>query len=362
MTHPNTHRFLIVRLGSLGDVIHGIPVAAALRERYPVARIDWMVDPRYVDVLGLVRGLNAAIPVNPRRPLATVSTLRGLRSVRYTAAIDLQGLLKSATLARLAGAWQTIGMPKPHLREPMAETFYTDIADPGDKTHVVFKNLSLLAPLGIRQPRPMFPLVRLGTDIVEAARARVGGDDYVLINPGAAWPNKRWPAERFGALASAIRGMTGVRSLVLWGPGEEPLATAVVDASGGAAVASPPTSVVDLFGLAARARLLVSGDTGPLHIATATGTPVVAIFGPTITERNGPWSADDITVSSTAQCVCLYKRKCRRKSPCIDDIAVPDVVDAVRRRLERPATRPSSDNDGVAGDVDDADAAGGFGI
>ena len=102
MTHPNIHRFLIVRLGSLGDVIHGIPVAAALRERYPFARIDWMVDPRYVELLGLVRGLNAAIPVDPRRRLRSLmATIRGLRRVRYTAAVDLQGLLKSAVLARL---------------------------------------------------------------------------------------------------------------------------------------------------------------------------------------------------------------------------------------------------------------------
>src|SRR5262245_16932491 len=158
MTHPNTHRFLIVRLGSLGDVIHGIPVAAALRERFPESRIDWLVDPRYVPLLSLVKGLNAAIPIDPRRhPAALWSTVSGLRRVRYTAAIDLQGLIKSAALARLAGAWQTIGFPRPHLREPLAARLYTDTSDPADRAHVVFKNLSLLSPLGVRTPRAEFP-------------------------------------------------------------------------------------------------------------------------------------------------------------------------------------------------------------
>ena len=342
MTHPNIHRFLIVRLGSLGDVIHGIPVAAALRERYPFARIDWMVDPRYVELLGLVRGLNAAIPVNPRRrPRALMATLRGMRRVRYTAAIDLQGLLKSAVLARLAGAWQTIGLTREHLREPMARTFYTDMADPGAHTHVVFKNLSLLKPLGIREARPSFPLAIPDSPAVDAARDAAGADEYALINPGAAWPNKRWPAERFGDLASSLRESSGLRSLVLWGPGEERLASSVVDASRGAAVLSPPTTIVDLFALAARARLVVSGDTGPLHIAAATGTPVVALFGPTLTERNGPWLPDDITVSRTGQCKCLYQRRCRIGKPCINDIELREVLDAVQERLRRPDARTS---------------------
>jgi lipopolysaccharide heptosyltransferase I len=343
MTHPNIHRFLIVRLGSLGDVIHGIPVAAALRERYPFARIDWMVDPRYVELLGLVRGLNAAIPVNPRRrPRALMATLRGMRRVRYTAAIDLQGLLKSAVLARLAGAWQTIGLTREHLREPMARTLYTDMADPGTHTHVVFKNLSLLKPLGIREARPSFPLAIPDSPAVDAARDAAAADDYVIINPGAAWPNKRWPAERFGDLASSLRESSGLRSLVLWGPGEERLASSVVDASRGAAVLSPPTTIVDLFALAASARLVVSGDTGPLHLAVAAGTPVVALFGPTLTERNGPWSPDDITLSRTAQCRCLYQRRCRIGKPCINDIELREVVEAVQERLRRPDARLSS--------------------
>jgi len=340
MTHPNIHRFLIVRLGSLGDVIHGIPVAAALRERYPFARIDWMVDPRYVALLGLVRGLNAAIPVNPRRRLRSLmATIRGLRRVRYTAAVDLQGLLKSAVLARLAGAWQTIGLPREHLREPLARTFYTDTADPGAHTHVVFRNLSLLKPLGIREPRPVFPLAIPDSAVVEAARESVGADDYLLINPGAAWPNKRWPPEQLAVVASTLAERHALRSVVLWGPGERDLAEQVVKAAGGTALLSPKTSIADLVALARGAAIMVSGDTGPTHIAAAVGTPLVGIYGPTRPERNGPWRPADVTVSRANTCECHHLRRCRRQTMCLMDIAAAEVLDAVERRLSAERTR-----------------------
>ncbi len=220
-----------------------------------------------------------------------LSTLRGLRRVNYFATFDLQGLVKSAVLARAAGAGKTIGFPRAHLRERLARLWYTDMPEPGEHTHVVFKNLTLLAPLGVRELHPTFPIDVPWTETFEEVQGRFGREGYVLLNPAAAWPNKRWPPARFGAVAAAIAASVGLRSLVLWGPGEETLARAVVEESRGAAELSPPTTITDLFGIARSARLMVSGDTGPLHIAAAVGTPIVALFGPTISERNGPWSA-----------------------------------------------------------------------
>ena len=162
----------------------------------------------------------------------------------------------------------------------------------------------------------------------------MGASGFALLNPGAAWPNKRWPPARFGALAAALRARTGLPSLVLWGPHEKPLAEAVVAASEGAAALTPATHIVDIFGVAKAARIVVSGDTGPLHIACAVGTPAVALFGPTFAERNGPWDAADIVVSRTGTCECLYQRQCRRSAPCIDDITGDEVLGAVLRRLE----------------------------
>ena len=335
MTQSPSHRFLLVRLGALGDVIHGIPVAAALRERFPSARIDWMVHPRYAELLQHVTALSAVVPVDPRRDgLRLVSLVRQLRGVDYMAAIDMQGLVKSAVLARAVGAWQTIGFPRQALRETPARVFYSDTPDPGDHPHVVYRNLSLLSPLGIRQVVPTFPLAIPDSDAVQEVRRRFPGRGYAVLNPGAGWPNKQWPPVRFGAVAAALRDACDLRSIVLWGPGEERLAGRVVETSRGAAELAPATRMLDLFGLARHARVVVAGDTGPLHIASAVGTPVVALFGPTRAERNGPWSPADIVVSRTADCVCLYARRCRRGQPCIEDIGVDEVAVAVRRRIE----------------------------
>jgi ADP-heptose:LPS heptosyltransferase len=278
--------------------------------------------------------LNDAIPVNPRTSVAALlGTIRRLRRAGYDAAVDLQGLLKSAVLARAAGARRVIGFPREHLREPVSRFFYDEMPDPGVEPHVIRKNLALMRALGVEDLRVAFPLKPTRTVTGDTAVAGFGPEGYALINPGAAWPNKRWPPQRFGALAAEIRERIGVRSLVLWGPGEEGVASLVVSSSRGAAELSPRTSIVDIFAIARRATLMVSGDTGPLHIAAAVGTPVVALFGPTFSERNGPWSSDDITISRAARCVCHYERKCRLLQPCIDDIAVDEVVSAAEYRV-----------------------------
>jgi lipopolysaccharide heptosyltransferase I len=335
---PNADRhFLIVRLGSLGDVIHGIPAAAALRCAYPHARVDWLVDPRYVELLNLVECIDRRVPFDPRDLLrggtGAWAVVRELRRTQYDAVIDLQGLLKSAVLSRLVRAQQTIGFPRSHLREPLARLFYTQTPDPGSASHVIDKNLALVAALGVVDHTVRFPVAIPRTPTVTLATERVGAAEYALINPSAAWPNKRWPPARFGAVAAAIHRDFGLRSLVLWGPGEESLADAVVAASAGGAETAPPTTITDLVGLARGARLMVSGDTGPLHIAGAVGTPIVALFGPTFPERNGPWSPRDVVVSRVSQCSCRYERRCHNATPCIDDISVSEVCDAVGRRL-----------------------------
>jgi heptosyltransferase I len=331
--------FLIVRLGSLGDVVHGIPVAAALRQEFPSSRIDWMVDPRYLELLNLVKGIDRKIPVDPRAikhgpgRVRFKHTLRELREADYDAVIDLQGLLKSAMLARSVRGRRTIGFPRKHLREPLARVFYTVAPDPGEATHVIYKNLALLAPLKVTDRRLRFPIEIPRTPTLLQVVQRFQPDGYVLINPGAAWPNKQWPPERFGEVAAAIARDFGWRSLVLWGPGEQELAHGVVAASSGAADPSPPTTITDLVGIARHARMMISGDTGPLHIAGAVNTPIVSLYGPTQPERNGPWGLYDVAISRVQQCSCVYERKCKKTERCIDDISVAEVMSAVHRRV-----------------------------
>jgi len=168
---------------------------------------------------------------------------------------------------------------------------------------------------------------------VAGAVARQTGGRYALLNPGAAWPTKRWPAARLAAVAVALRDAHALSSVVLWGPGEESLARDVVDASAGAAMLSPRTSIADLVALARGASLFISGDTGPAHIAAAVGTPIVGIYGPTRPSRNGPWAPDDLTVSRDAVCQCHHLRRCKLETMCLADIEVDEVLTAIDRRL-----------------------------
>src|SRR5438477_1595799 len=183
---PYVNGFLIVRLGSLGDVVHGIPVAAALRHEFPNSRVDWMVDPRYVELLDLVKGIDRRIGVDPRAIKHGAGrqrfreTLRELRDADYDAVIDLQGLLKSAMLARSVRGRRTIGFPHKHLREKLARLFYTEAPDPGDATHVIYKNLALLTPLKVVDRRLRFPLDIPHTPTVMEAADRFAPDASVL--------------------------------------------------------------------------------------------------------------------------------------------------------------------------------------
>jgi lipopolysaccharide heptosyltransferase I len=327
-------RFLIVRLGSMGDVIHAIPAVASLRARHPGARIDWLIDPRYAAVPQLVRGVDQAIPIDTRGSVGNMlRAIRRLRESRYEAVVDLQGLIKSAVLARAAGARRTIGFPRDRLREPIARVFYTETPDPGRDPHVIAKNLGVMRALGVEDVHVTFPVNVPGTRTGDRAAAAFGSDGYAVIHPGAAWPNKRWPPERFGAAAAGIRARIGLRSLVLWGPGEENLASLVAAASKGSADVSPRTSIVDLFAITRGAKLMIAGDTGPMHVAASVGTPIVGLFGPTLAERSGPCSRADIVVSRTSQCSCRDERRCRVRQRCIDDIGVDEVVSAAEARV-----------------------------
>ena len=333
---------LIVRLGALGDVVHAVPAAAALRRAFPDARIDWLVDARHRGMVDLVEGIDAVVPLGSASARGWLDVVPRLRGRRYDAALDLQGLMKSAILARASGATRVIGFSIWHLREKTARPFYSEV-DPGSEgregdEHVIRKNLALLRPLGVETAAIEFPLRHTASPALDEVRQACAGRPFALINPGAAWPNKRWPAERFGELAQFLRNVRNVHAVVLWGPDERALAGSVVQASGGAASLAPATTLPDLLALSREAVLLISGDTGPLHIAAAAATPIVAIFGPTDPDRNGPWSPHDIVVSRYAACGCHYKRRCRRRTWCLDDVTVAEVTAAVQQRLA-PAAR-----------------------
>lgn len=360
-------KILIVRLSALGDIVHALPVLAAIKRAMPAAQVDWLVEENYASILSIASGLHRRIIVRARRSFETEDAIsfggwRGYHAAAsylwnqdYDVALDLQGLIKSSIWARISFATRVVGFDEPNLREPQAAFLYSETVTPQGRPagqqanrpaghqvigpsaqHIIHKNLSILSALGIKPDSIEMPMQPHASADTTAAIDTAGGSlGYIVLNPGAAWPNKRWPPERFGALAAALKERTGLRTLVTWGPSEHALATAVANASSGAASLAPATSVSDLAVLMREATLVVSGDTGPLHIAAAMGTPLVGLYGPTWPERNGPWHPDDVVVSRATVCVCHHKRQCLRGAPCINEITLDEVVAASRKRLAR---------------------------
>lgn len=333
-------RVLVVRLGSLGDLVHTLPAVAAIARAQPGMAIDWLVDEVHRPFVELVPVVSDVVALEGRTTRAWLDVRVRLRERRYDVALDFQGLLKSAALARLSGAARVIGFDRQALREAAAAPFYTEQAAVGESGHVIEKNLRLAAVLGA-SPAPMsFPIRDVASPVLDNLPPEIRSR-FVLLNGGAAWPNKRWPPERLGRIAAWLRDTHGLASLVLWGPGEEALAAAIAAASHGAAMTAPETNLADLVALGRRAHLMVSGDTGPTHVAAAVGAPVVALFGPTNPRRNGPWDDDDVTISRYEACDCHYARACRRDDAhwCLSTIAEADVRAAIDTRLARAAAR-----------------------
>jgi heptosyltransferase-1 len=330
---------LIVRLSAIGDVVHTLPALSALRGHG--WEVGWAVEPPARPLLEGHPRLDhlTAIPgARAFRLGAARAAASALRSRAYDAALDFQGLWKSALWARVSGARRVIGWSRRWRREPLSAVLAREHVDlPPAATHVIDENLALLRPLGIEAVGGReFALPRYAAEAETVdrglAEAGVAPDALVILNPGGGWPEKLWPAESFGALARALRER-GLRPLVTWGPGEEPLADRVVAASGGAAARCFPTTLRGLVELARRARLLVAGDTGPMHLACAVQTPVVALFGPTDPARNGPFAPDDVVLRTPA--AAGGSDRFRVPSADMRSITVDQVLDAALRRLGR---------------------------
>jgi len=294
----------------MGDILHALPAATALRQAHPDWKIGWAVEPRWQALLRAdceVPAKSEAMPlvdrvhlINPkqwgRRPwhpetLADIRRVRReLREARYDVCVDLQGAIRSAVIGRWARAPRMIGEDRP--RERAARRLFGERV-PTTGRHVIEQAIEVLeAVAGDRLPM-VLPL--LPRDV--AAEAWVGRwisdrvkNPFVLINPGAGWGAKCWPAKRYGMAAKELAAR-GFGVVVNAGPEEVELGAQVITASGGAAVAVNPT-LSELIELTRNSSLMIAGDTGPLHLACALGKPVVGIFGPTDPQRNGPFGCD----------------------------------------------------------------------
>lgn len=328
--------FLIIRLSSLGDIIHTLPAFAALRRRFPKARIAWAVGSQGKAILDCVPGLDEILVVKGGKLLWNV---HGLHK-RDRVALDFQGLIKSGLLAELSRARTRIGFNKKNLREQLASIFYTDhIDEVSEDMSVIRKNLKLLEPLGIREEKFEFPL-RLPARAVSKVHSelkklgRKKGQKLVVCNMGAAWKTKRWPIARWVSFLQILKKKRPALFFVLlWGNTEEAEAARTVQARTGAP-AVPFLSIVEVMALLKQASLLVSGDTFVLQAACALAVPVVGIFGPTNPRRNGPFDAADLCAYHRKDCAPCYKRDCRQ-ADCLEEITAEEVAALALERLRR---------------------------
>jgi heptosyltransferase I len=330
-------RLLIVRLGAMGDVLHTLPAVHALRQAFPQAFIGWLIEERWAELLCAAgtahRGVRSALrPLVDevhtvdlkawRKSLFSSSTVQravtvwnDVRDAHYDAAVDLQGALRSGFLAQLSGARVVYGAAEP--RESPASLWYNRKLIARGR-HVIEQNCSVaggligsaqyagsmkLSPPEISRDLPCDPQVEAS---VEQDLEEHGVRDFAILNPGAGWGAKCWPAERYGEVASRLAAL-GICPLVNYGPGEEDLFRAVLAASRGRARPAKGT-ITKLIALTRRASLFIGGDTGPLHLAAALRVPVVAIFGPTDPARNGPYGTRSIVLRS-AESVTSHVRR-----------------------------------------------------
>jgi heptosyltransferase I len=322
-------RILIVRLGAIGDVVHALPALAALRRAMPEAHLAWAVERGgsakllkgnpcldqliELDLRGWRKGLSRWETFAAIREAGT-----RLRSPRFDLALDLQGLIKSALIPWLARIPRRIGFEREALREPLSALMLTEQVAADDADHVIKKNLRVAAHLGCELTGEYdFPIEIEPEDELFAGRQQDRFDGpFAILNPGGGWPTKLWSPDCFAAIADRLWEAYRIRPVITYGPGEEGLAQSIAGQSRTGAAVTLDSTLKQFFALARRARLFIGGDTGPMHLAAAAGTPIVAIFGPTSSRRNGPFSVDDVVIErSDLDCrTDCYRRACSHNS------------------------------------------------
>jgi len=334
--------FLIVRLGSLGDITHTFPAVAALRESFPASRIVWITHPRWEPLVQSSCLASEIWTVDTRSYSSIKPTLSKIRESKFTSSIDYQGLWKSAALPFLGGVRRRIGFSSESIREFGVPLLYTDRVH-ARAAHIVDQNGELTLQAGAHNA-----VADLELSLSEIQQAFVlhlmrsaGFERYVVLSPGGGWRSKCWPPDRFGHLCQKIYEELKLRCFINLGRGEEELVARVKAASHGASPVAYNGSVEQLMALLRNAACIVAGDTGPLHLAVALGTPAVALFGPTDPARNGPYRTQTKSLPNIAKDIVLRNPKAvttykRRATPdqSMLDLDVDTVFVAVRKLLE----------------------------
>jgi lipopolysaccharide heptosyltransferase II len=341
---PDYHHILLIKPSSLGDIVHAMPTCAAIRRAYPKARLTWLVKRAWHGLVERIDGVDRVWPVT--------STLKGwlsqvpaLRAERFDLVVDLQGLFRSAAIGWLGGSPLLVGFANGREGSPW---FYSRrVAVPQTEMHAVDRYLLVAKAVGAGESgTPEFRFRIPQTDYDEVDRLLSGsgvtpGTSWVAMNVSARWPTKRWPAASFADVADRLQQEGCGAVVMIGGPDERAdvavvngmMKTPAIDLAGATAVGLLPA-------LLSRASLLITNDSGPMHIAAAIGTPVVALFGPTSAARTGPYGMGHDVLTGKVPCSPCFSRTCHNALPleCLRTVSPQQVLVAARAQLSLRVT------------------------
>jgi ADP-heptose:LPS heptosyltransferase len=325
-------------------LVHTLPVVPALSAAFPGTPLDWLVDSRWSPLIKLVRGISDVIPLQSSVS-GYLRCMRQVRRNRYSRVIDFQGIYRSAFFGWISGAPRRIGRERNSARERGAARFYTDAIVPSGR-HVAEMSMSLAVHAGAQPPAGMQFPIEVPADELMRLRKKLSGEDaqsYIVLSPGGGWKSKCWPAERFGALCAQIWQRNKIRSVINLAPGEEQLGKEVVASSFPAQPLVYCPALPELVALLSRALLVVGADTGPLHLAAALGTRVIALFGSTNASRNGPLPHGLVIQNYSGQPPNYQRGDYVRGPSCSPEmlsITVDQVLTAVEQEISRRSVAP----------------------
>lgn len=347
MTEP-IRRILFIKPSSLGDIVHAMPTLAALRERFPHAEVTWLVKRQWASLVEVIDGVDHVCVVE-QGLMGWLGRVPDLRAAGFDLVVDLQGLFRSGAMAWLTGCSRRVGFA--NAREGSLWLYTHRVAVPTSSMHAVDRYLLVAEALGAARPSvPRFDFLDRPEDrqAAEALLTAVGvsaSSSWIAMNVSARWETKRWPPQQFAEAADRLANVLGIPIVFMGGPAERPETRAVMALMRTKAVdLTGQTPVGWLPGLLRRAAVLVTNDSGPMHIAAGVGTPVVALFGPTDPVKTGPYGPGHVVLSHAVECRPCFRRECSRavRLECLTGVTAEQVVQAVQRQLERARTSGSS--------------------
>ncbi len=342
-----TQKILIIKLSSLGDIVHSLPFLRSLRRNFPQSHIAWVVEEKCQDLLKGREDIDELIVIRTKQwrkrwNLNTLQELtrffRRIRSASYDVVIDLQGLIKSGVISWLSGAPNRIGFPSLDCREKPNAWFNNIKGDSEQEPHIIDKNLSLLKTLKVEvdrafPPTPIPSEADFYIDHYLESEPDLLAKPVIALNPGAGFETKRWNPDCFAGLGDRVHEELGWHTLLTWGPGEKDLVDAIAHKMKAPSWIAPPTDIVQSMALFQRIQLFVGCDTGPLHLCSLLGIPTVSLWGPIDPKRNAPVGPEHQVIVKLQSCSFCFKRKCPTQNECMTEISVDEVFTAVEANI-----------------------------